>query len=458
MDIKFEKTGEARGVITVAVTESDYAEKVNEKLKQIGKNHTIPGFRKGHITLPQLRQRFGREVKSEAINDTVINAVFDYIKEQNIRILGQPLPTDATEVDLRQTDYTFSYDVALWPELDLKLDKDVTLPFYTIAVSDDMVAEQDKALCERFGAQVPGEQADDKAVIKGTIMELNEDGTVKESEDAIQVVSGIVAPFLFKDKDEAAKFLGSKVGDKVRFNPFKAADGSAPELASMLNIDKDKAAEVKSDFEFVISEIIVLKPAEHGQDLYDDVFGKDKVTSEEDYFKALRGMIAAQLAPNSFQLFNRDAHDYLVKTYADKVVLDTELLKKWLLRVNDNLTAEDLEKDFDGMLPGIKWEVISGDVTDKLDVKVTEEILMSRANSIARQQLQQYGMYNMDDETVADMARRLLADRELRRRIEGECEEMAMFDAIRAAVTIDSKEVSLDEFRKLAQPEAEAEA
>ena len=110
------------------------------------------------------------------------------------------------------------------------------------------------------------------------------------------------------------------------------------------------------------------------------------------------------------------------------------------------------------MLPGIKWEVISGDVTDKLDVKVTEEILMSRANSIARQQLQQYGMYNMDDETVADMARRLLADRELRRRIEGECEEMAMFDAIRAAVTIDSKEVSLDEFRKLAQPEAEAEA
>jgi len=454
MDIKFEKTGEARGVITVAVTESDYAGKVNEKLKQIGKTHTIPGFRKGHITLPQLRQRFGREVKSEAINDTVINAVFDYIKEQNIRILGQPLPADSTEIDLRQTDYTFSYDVALWPAIDLKLDKEVTLPFYTIAVSDEMVADQDKSLRERFGSQVPGEEADDKAVIKGSIMELNEDGTIKEGDDAIQVVSGIVAPFLFKDKDEAAKFPGSKVGDKVRFNPFKATEGNAAELASMLNIDKEKAADVKADFEFAIAEIIVLKLAEHGQDFYDDVFGKDKVHSEEEYDKALRSMIAAQLAPNSFQLFNRDAHDYLMRTYADSMTLDTELLKKWLLRVNDNLTAESLEKDYDNMLPGIKWEILSGDVADKLGVKVTDEILNSRANAIARQQLQQYGMYNMDDETVADMARRLLADRELHRRIESECEEIAMFDAIRAAVNIDSKEVSLDEFRKLAEAEA----
>lgn len=450
MDIKFEKTGEARGVITVALTEADYADKVTEKLKEIGKTHTIPGFRKGHISVAQLRQRFGREVKSEAINDTVINAVFDYIQKENIKILGQPIPADATAIDLKQTDYTFTYDVALWPAIDLKLDKDVTLPFYTIAVSDEMVADQDKQLRERFGAQVPGDEVDDKAVVKGSIMELNEDGTVKETEDAIQVVAGIVAPFLFKDKEEADKFLGKKVGDKIRFNPFKAADGSAPELASMLNIDKDKAAEVKADFEFVISEIIVLKLAELGEDFYKDVFGPDKVHNEEEYNQAVRAMIDAQLAPNSFQLFNRDTHDYLMEHYGE-MTLDTELLKKWLLHTNKELTAEELDKDFDNMLPGIKWEILTSDVNDKLQVKVTDEILNARANAIARQQLQQYGMYNMDDETIADMARRILADRQLARQIHDQCEEIAMFDAIRNAVTIEEKTVSLDEFKAMAE-------
>lgn len=454
MDIKFEKTGDARGVITVAVTEADYADKVTEKLKEIGRKHTIPGFRKGHISLPQLRQRFGREVKSDAINDTVINAVFDYIQKENIKILGQPMPAAATEIDLKSSDYTFSYDVALWPAIDINLDKSVTLPFYTIQVTDDMVEEQDKSLRERFGAQVPGEEVDDKAVVKGSIMELNADGTVKESEDAIQVVAGIVAPFLFKDKEEAGKFIGRKVGDKVVFNPFKASEGSVPELASMLNIDKDKAADVKSDFEFVISEIIVLRLAEHGQDFYDDVFGKDKIHTEEEYNNALRNMIAAQLAPNSFQLFNRDTHDYLMRTYGD-MTLDAELLKRWLARTNSELTPEAIEQDFDGMLPGIKWEIISGDVTDKLGVKVTEEDLNARANAIAHQQLQQYGMYNMDDETVADMGRRILADRKLHQQIASQCEEIAMFDAIRNAVTIEEKTVSLDEFKKLAQGDEE---
>lgn len=113
MEIKYEKTGEACGQITVSINEADYADKMTEKLKEIGKKHTIPGFRKGHISLPELRKRFGREVKSESINDVVINAVFDYIKDNNIKVLGQPLPADATEIDLKQSDYTFKYDVAL---------------------------------------------------------------------------------------------------------------------------------------------------------------------------------------------------------------------------------------------------------------------------------------------------------------------------------------------------------
>lgn len=458
MEIKFEKTGEACGQITVSVNEADYEAKVTEKLKEIGKKHVIPGFRKGHISLPELRKRFGREVKSESINDVVISAVFDYIRDNNLKVLGQPLPAEATEIDLKQTEYTFKYDLALWPELNMVLDKTVTLPFYKIEVNQEMMDEQDKNLRERFGAQVPGEEVDAKAVVKGSIMELNEDGTVKTTEDAIQVVAGIVAPFLFKGKEEADKFLGKHVGDKVAFNPSKAADGQVAEIASMLNIDKEKAAEVKADFEFVISEIIVLKPAEHDQDFFDDVFGKDKVHNEEEYNEALRNMIAASLAPNSFQMFNRDAHDWLVKTYGD-MKLDNGLLKRWILLQDKNATAEQLDQDFDKMLPGIKWEIISGEVAEKLGVKVEEADLLARASFIARQQMQQYGMYNMDEETVTDMGKRILADKNYRRHIAEEVEELKTFDALRNAITLDEKTVTLDEFRKLANPEAaQAEA
>lgn len=450
MDIKFEKTGEGRGVITVSLVKDDYAQTVDSKLKEIGKTHTIPGFRKGHIALPELRKRFGREVKSEAINRVVIDTVFDHIEKNNIKVIGQPLPAASTEIDLKQDDYTFSYDVALWPEVDLKLDKEVKTPFYLIEVSDEMVSEQDNALRERFGSQVPGEKVDAKAIIKGSIMELNADGTVKTEEDAIQVNSGIIAPFMFKNKEEADKFIDKAVNDKVVFNPAKACEGSAVELASMLNIDKEKAAEVTADFEFSIAEIIVVKLAELNQDFFDDVFGKDKVHNEEEYFENVKKMIQAQLFPNSLNMSNRDLHNYLMETYGDALVIDKELLMRWMtLNSKEAITDEDYEKS----LPGIKWELLSGIVTDKLEVKVEEADLEAQANMIARQQLQQYGMYNMDDETIADMAKRILGDRKIRQQIAAQVEEAKTFNALRNAITVEEKTVSLDEFKKLAGAE-----
>lgn len=454
MDVKFEKVGDAAGKIIVNVTEADYADKVTEKLKEIGKKHTIPGFRKGHISLPELRKRFGRDVKSDAINDVVFHEVYDFIQNEKIKVLGQPMPEASQEIDLKKTDYTFTYDVALWPEVDLKLDKSVTLPFYNIKVTDEMIEEQDKALRERFGSQVPGDEVDAKAVIKGSLMELNADGTVKTDEDAIQVVAAIVAPFLFKDKEEADKFMGKHVNDKVVFNPAKSCEGNVAEMASMLNIDKDKAADVKADFEFAISEIIVVKLAEHDQDFFDDVFGKDKVHNEDEYKAAITNMISQALLPNSRSLFSRDVHDYLLKTYGD-MKLDEPLVKRWILLNDKDMTAEDVDKNFEAMLPSFKWEILSDEVAEKLGVEVTEDDLNKRAFEIARQQMMQYGMYNMDDETIADMGKRILADAKIRRQIHAQCEESKMFAAVAAAVTLDEKTVTLDEFKKIAEAPAE---
>lgn len=455
MNISFEKIGDVAGKLTVNVEENDYKAKVNAQLKKIGATHNIPGFRKGHINIDQLRRRFGKDVMSDVINETVYHAVIDYIKENKINILGQPLPEQVVAVNMEQKDYTFAYEVGLAPELNIEIDKNITLPYYTIDITDKMLENQDKSLCERFGAQVPGEEVDDKAVVKGTIMELNADGSVKESEDAIQVINGIVAPFYFKSKDEEQKFIGKKLNDKVVFNPYNSCEGNIAELSSMLNIDQDKAAEVKGDFEMVITEIIVVKPAEHNQEFFDNVFGRDKVHNEDEYKEALKSMIANSFRGTTDYYFNTITRDYFVDKYGADMKLPEDFLIKWLTYTNPEAAKDaDMKKEYAEMLPSLKWQIISDRIAEQLNVSIEEEDVMARAKFIARQQFNQYGIYNIDEETIEDTAKRILADKNYRRRIAEEVSDLKLFAVIRETVTIDLKTVSFEEFSKMINPTA----
>ena len=231
MNVTLQNTDAVSARLTVSVEENDYKEKVLADLKKIGRNNQIPGFRKGHVAIGELQRRFGRQVTSDVINELVYDAVTNYIRDNKLNILGAPVPVEVKELDLKnQKDFTFEFDLALAPELDIKVDKDEKIPYYNIEVSDEMINEQDAAFRKRFGAQVPGEEVEPDALVKGAIMQLNEDGTVKEGDDAIQVVSGIIAPMYFVDKDEAAKFTGKKVGDKLDFGGLL---GYAPLPATM---------------------------------------------------------------------------------------------------------------------------------------------------------------------------------------------------------------------------------
>lgn len=451
MQVTLEKTGDLEGRIKVEVTQNDYLDKVNKELKEIGRTRVIPGFRKGHVSMDQLRRRFGKDVKSHVLNEEVYRAVIEYIQENKINILGEPLPVEVKEVNLEDADYTFEYEVGLAPEINVTVDKAVTVPYYNIEVTDKMVEEQDLALRERFGAQVPGEEVDAKALVKGAIMQLNEDGTVNTAEDAIQVVAGIVAPMYFTDKEQADLFLGKKVGDKVVFNPWKTCNGNATELASMLQVDKEQAPEIKSDFEMAISEIIVLKPAEHGEEFYKEVFpGNAEVTNEETYFAELRKMIAAQLAPNSDFLFTRDARKALVDTFGN-FELPVAFLKKWLVARNEELTAENIDEEFASIAPSIKWELLQGQIAQNLEVKVTEDDMLNFAKAVAYQQFAQYGMTNMDDETLTNYAKRILEDKNYGRRMREDVFTRKFFNEVKERVNLDEKTVTLDEFKALAE-------
>lgn len=450
MNVTLENINPTTAKIVVNVVENDYKDKFDAELKKISRTHNIPGFRKGHVPAAQLQRMFGKQVKSDILNNEVFNAVITYLRDNKVNVLGEPLPVEMKEISLADKDYTFEYEIGLAPEINYTLDKSTELPYYVINVDDEMRTRQDEMLRERFGSQQPGEEVEPRAVIKGVMMELDADGNIKEGDDAIQVTSAIVAPFLFKSKEEADKFAGKKVGDKVVFNPAATCDSNPAEMASMLNIDKNRAAEVKSNFEFVISEIIVNRLAELGQEFYDEVFGKDQVHNEEEYRKGIEAMVASQLAPNSEQLFAVETPK-LISEKVGNLDLPVEFLKKWLIARNEDLNADNIDAAFADIEPQIRWQLISDAIRRQAEIKVEEADLLNFAKSYAARQFAQYGMTNLDDDTITKYAQQILSEKNSRSQIYDQVSQQKLFNAIKSLATINTHNVSLDEFKRVAE-------
>ena len=447
MDVTLEKKGELEGVIVVKLTEDDYKTRVKNELKEIGQKKQIPGFRPGHIDMTQLQKRFGKEVKAHVLNEMASDAVFKYIEDNKLDLLGQPLPLVEGEVKLEEKDFEFKYEIGLAPELDMKFDDSVELDYYNIAVSDQMIEEQDKAIRNQAGEQIPAQEYAERALVKGSIKQLDADGNVKEG--GIEVEDGILAPFTFKSKEEADKFEGTKAGDEVVFDAFATCDGNEAEIASMLHIDRDKVEEAKGNFRMTIAEFVVHKPAELGQEMYDKVFGADNVHNEEEYRQRVSDMIAQALQPNSRQLFARMAEDYLMDTYGAGMQLPTEFLKKFLARTNSEIKPEDVEGELERAIPGIKWEIIENKAAEKLEVKVTEEDVKAFAHSLAIQQLQSYGIAHMADQMADYLAENILKDKNQRQQIVRQAFNGKLINTIHNTVKLNEKTISLEEFRAL---------
>lgn len=430
--------------LTVAIEENDYKDDVTKKLKELGRTHVIPGFRKGHVPFGELKRRFGKQMTSDVINDVVYRAVVDYITENNLPVMGHPLPVEVKEA-FEDGDQEFKYDLALIPQLDIKPSNEDHYPYYEIEVTDEMIEEQDKNMRKRFGKQEPGQEMTEDGVVKGTLMQLNEDGSVNSNEGAIQVTDDIVFPLYFKDKEEAAKFNGKKPGDKVVFNPWKAAAGDAGELASMLHVDKAIAGDVKSDFEMAISEIIVNVPAELNDEYYKMVFGEDKVHNEEEYHNAIKDMIAAELSQNSHILF-RNQFDKCMMEKFGSMTLPSETIKKLFFA-----EAENADEAYNAQEAGIKHEIIETNLLKALDIKVEADEVMQMAKYLTGRQFAQYGMAGIDDEIITRYAKEQLEKPEIRQQLTQQVLTSKLYDTIEKTVSLDKKTVSLDEFKSIAQ-------
>ncbi len=451
MDVKFDRLNDVNGRITITVEEADYADQVKKQLKEIARNRPEPGFRPGKTPAGLIQKKYGTAVKYDAVNKVVSDALYDYIKENKLPVLGNPVPEKNEKFDINDSAFTFVFNVGLAPDFETHVDKDLKVPYYVIEVSDEMIDNQSAGLRRRMGEQVKGDQVEPDALVKGVITELDAEG--KPLEGGIVQERGIVAPKYFKTEDQRKLFEDKKVGDKVVFNPYATCEGNPVELSSMLNIDKNDVEGHKGDFTMDINEIIVLRPAELNQEFYDQVFGADKVHNEEEYRAALKEMIANQLRADSNYRFTIDSKDAIMKAIGE-IDLPDEILKDYLKMQNESLTDENVEQEYATARPQLVWQIVRDRIAEQLGVKLEEEDVKNVARLMARNQFAQYGMASAPEESIEHLASEIIKDNKSRERVIDQAFDMKLYEAIHKAVTLEEKNVTVDEFNALfATPE-----
>ena len=458
MNVKFDKIDNVNGLLTISIVEDDYRRDVKSQLAEVGRRRAIKGFRPGHVPAGMLQKLFGPEVLSNVVDRLVSRELSKYIVDNKLRILGQPMLDPSTHVDMvKEKDFEFKFNIGLAPELDVKVDKNVKLPYYIIGVTDEMVNDRVEAYRNRYSKEAESEMVTNDGYFRCTLTEVDDKGNPVEG--GIVAEHAIIAPRYVKNEDERNRLVGLKVGETITYNPHKATEGNINEMAALLGVDKDKA-DVKSDFSLTVVEAFVNEPADMNQEFFDQVLGIGEAHSEEEFRTKLRETIAAQNTNDSNYRFAIDARKQLTDMAGDFELPD-ELLKNFLKANHEEGKPEDIDEQYPAMRKQLQWQIVRDDLCEKMGVTVEPEDKKNLARLYAAQQFAQYGLPNVGDEMLDNYAQRMLEDERTSNEIEDRAREDKLYAAIKAAAIIEEKTVTVDEFQQLFKddaPEAEAPA
>jgi trigger factor len=448
MNIERKEIDSVNAIIKLQIEKSDYAEAVDSSLRAYARKANIPGFRPGKVPMAHVKKMFGKAVLADEINKLISDSLYKYIKDNNLNILGEPLPNKEEQQAINfdtQESFEFSFDIALAPDFKVTLDKNVTTPYYEINVDDKMIDNAVKSYTGRFGSYEDAEAATESDVIKGDLVEMRT--KTKEKEDGIVVEDAVLCPKYMKADDQKSLFEGAKIGASVSFNPKKAYENES-EVASLLKRSKEEVVDVNSDFKFTIKGITRFKEAELNQELFDKAFGEGVVNSEKEFKDKLVAEMKASLAVDSDFKLLTDVKELLVKTL-DGVVFPEEFLKRWALETNEKLTAEELEQQFPAMIEDLKWHLIKDQIAKNNNIKIEQEDMMNFAKKATQAQFAQYGMMSIPDDMLDKYAKEMLGNQDSVNRIVDRVMDEKVLAVVKSSVKLDEKKISLDEFNKM---------
>ncbi len=447
MNISFENPDKINGQLTVTVEESDYKEDVEKTLKDYRKKANMPGFRPGQVPMGMIKRQYGPAVKMDVINKQVGRKVYDYIKENNIPMLGEPLASEKHDaVDLeKDAPYTFVFDIAVAPEFKIELNGKNKIDYYKIQVDDKLIDQQVDSFAARMGEYVKAETFEGNDMLKGDLRELDEQGNTKES--GLTVEAAVLMPSYIKVEEEKKKFDGAKLGDIITFNPRKAY-ASDVELASFLKIDKEQVKDHEGDFSYQITEINRFQNHAVNQELFDNIYGKDAVKDEKQFREKIAEGLQAQLEGESDYKFLQDVRAYAEKKVG-KLEYPDELLKRIMRKNNPDKDEAFVEKNYDESIKQLTWHLIKEQLVKAHDIKVEDQDIKEVARAAARAQFAQYGMSNVPDEYIDNYVNDLLKKQESVDAFIDRAVDTKLTHALKNAVKLNEKEISLDDFQKM---------
>ena len=420
--------------LTLAVTSEDYADSRKKKLNDYRKKAEIKGFRKGMVPMSLVEKMYGQSALVDSVNDVVAEGLNNFIRENNLRILGEPLPSeDQPESDWTVgNDFTFKFDIAQNPEISFELSSEDEITYYTITVTEAAKKEMKSNLLKQYGSLEEGKKAKEEDFI---IVDF-EQGDMKVEDTYVAV----------RNVAEAARasFVGVKAGDVLDVNVNEAFENET-DRSSMLKVNKDELAHLDPMFKMTVKNVKTFVNAPATEETFEKIFG---VKTEEEFDAKIEERIRAEYAQEADFRFGKDAKTYLLEK-ADLTIAE-KFLKRWVFVVNEGkFSMEDIEKDWEYFIADYKWQMVRGYLMNKYNVKVEEADLLASAKGFAAYQFAMYGMNNVPDEQLESFAKNILAQEEQGRRILDKVEDDKTFDAVREIVTLKKKKISVDKFREL---------
>ncbi len=420
--------------VTISVAAEDYADSRKKRLNEYRKKADFKGFRKGMVPMSLVEKMYGQQALVDSVNDAISESLNNFIQENKLRVLGEPLPAENQKEHewVAGNEFTFTFDIAENPEVSFELSNDDEVVYYTITVTEAAKNEMKDNLLRQYGSLEEGEAAKE------------EDFIIVDFEQGETKVEGTYVAL--RNVAEAARksFVGIKPGDVLDVNVNEAFENET-DRASMLKVSKDELANLDPMFKMTVKNVKTFVNAPLTEETFEKIFG---VKTEAEFDEKVEERIRAEYAQEADFRFSKDAKDYLLEK-AD-ITIAEKFLKRWVYVVNDGkFTMEDIEKDWDLFIVDYKWQMVRNYIMTKYNVKIEEADLLASAKGFAAYQFAMYGMNNVPEEQLEGFAKNILAQEEQGRRILDQVENEKTFAAVREVVTLKKKKISVEKFREL---------
>ena len=420
--------------LTLTITSEDYADSLKKKLADFRKKAEIKGFRKGMVPMSLVEKMYGQNALVDAVNDVISEGLNNFVHENNLKVLGEPLPSEEHIQNewVNGSEFTFKFDLAQNPEVSFELSKEDEVTYYTITVTEAAKNEMKENLLKQYGSLEEGEAAKE------------DDFIIVDFEQGETKVEGTYVALRSVAAAAKASFVGVKVGDVVEVNVNEAFENET-DRASMLKVNKEELATLDPMFKMTVKNVKTFVNAPLTEETFEKIFG---VKTEAEFDAKVEERIRAEYAQEADFRFSKDAKTFLLEKA--NVTVAEKFLKRWIYVINDGkFTMEDIEKDWDLFIVDYKWQMVRGYLMEKYGVKVEEADLLASAKGFAAYQFAMYGMNNVPEEQLEAFAKNILSQEEQGRRILDQVENEKTFAAVREVVTLKKKKISVEKFREL---------